>query len=260
MTIIDGHVHTPYCPHGTAAPMEEYVKDAERKGVGVLVFTEHAPLPEGFNDPVPKKDSAMRAKDVEAYLAEGERLRLKYRGRIDVRCGFEIDYIEDFEEETADFLKRHPEAAENSILSVHFVKLRDGWFCIDYSANSFAEKSNEVGVESLYQAYGQALEKLAGKPFGDLNPPVLGHLNLIHKFRKRISPKRDPINWAGILEKAANSGYTLDFNHAGLRKPDYGETYPEPWMLKEAKRLGISLQTGSDAHAPEDVGSGFSPE
>ncbi|MGM9921918.1 MAG: histidinol-phosphatase HisJ [Bhargavaea sp.] len=260
MTIIDGHVHSPYCPHGTEAKMGEYVKEAERKGIGILVFTEHAPLPEGFTDPVPEKDSAMRPENVRAYLEEGARLRREYAGRVDVRCGFEVDYIEGYEEETRRFLENHSEAAAHSILSVHFIKLPDGWFCLDYSADAFEEKAEEVGVEHLYEAYGLAMERAAGKPFGEVNPPVLGHLNLIHKFRGRICPETDPVNWTGILEKAAASGYVLDFNHAGLRKPDYRETYPEPWMAEEAERLGLKLQTGSDAHSPEDVGSGFAKE
>lgn len=237
--------------------MEEYVKEAERKGIGILVFTEHAPLPEGFTDPVPEKDSAMRAEDVVAYLEEGVRLRREYAGRVDVRCGFEVDYIEGFEQETRLFLEKHREAADHSILSVHFVKAGGSWFCLDYSADSFEEKAREVGVDQLYKAYGKAMERAAEKPFGEVNPPVLGHINLIHKFRGRIRPESDPIDWTGILEKAAASKYVLDFNHAGLRKPDYRETYPEPWMVKEAERLGLKMQTGSDAHSPEDVGSGF---
>ena len=168
--------------------------------------------------------------------------------------------LRESEEETRRFLENHSEAAAHSILSVHFIKLPDGWFCLDYSADAFEEKAEEVGVEHLYEAYGLAMERAAGKPFGEVNPPVLGHLNLIHKFRGRICPETDPVNWTGILEKAAASGYVLDFNHAGLRKPDYRETYPEPWMAEEAERLGLKLQTGSDAHSPEDVGSGFAKE
>lgn len=257
---IDGHVHSPFCPHGTDAPMEDYVKEAERKGIDVLVFTEHAPLPEGFEDPVPEKDSAMRLEDVEAYLAEGARLREEYAGRVDVRCGFEVDYVEGFERETLKLLQQYPEAAGNSILSVHFVRLPDGWFCVDYSADAFEEKSAELEAGIIYRAYGEAILKAAGKPFGRWNPPVLGHINLIHKFRKRVAPESDPVDWQGGLETAARNGYRLDFNHAGRRKPDYGETYPEEWMVREALGLGMKLQTGSDAHAPEDVGRGFAGE
>ncbi|SIT71180.1 histidinol-phosphatase HisJ [Edaphobacillus lindanitolerans] len=259
MATIDGHVHSPFCPHGTDAPMEDYVIEAERQGIEVLVFTEHAPLPEGFTDPVPEQDSAMQAEDVGKYVAEAARLRKKYAGRVDVRCGFEIDYIEGFERETLHFLRKYPEEVRNSLLSVHFVRLPDGWFCVDYGADELARKAEEPGLEMIYLAYGEAIRKAASKPFGELNPPVLGHVNLIHKFRKRIAPARDPIDWREVLATAAENGYRLDFNHAGLRKPDYGMTYPEEWMADEARRLGLGLQTGSDAHSPEDVGRGFAP-
>ncbi|MET3575039.1 histidinol-phosphatase HisJ [Bhargavaea ullalensis] len=260
MNTIDGHVHSPFCPHGTDAPMEDYVKAAERKGIDVLVFTEHAPLPAGFSDPVPGQDSAMRPEDVGPYVAECARLREQYAGRVDVRCGFEVDYIEGFEKETLEFLQQHPEAARNSILSVHFVRLPGGWFCVDYSADELERKAEEAGLETIYRAYGDAILKAAGRPFGELNPPVLGHINLIHKFRERIAPKEDPVDWMNILKTASASGLRLDFNHAGLRKPDYGKTYPEEWMIGEARKLGLTLQTGSDAHSPEDVGRGFEKE
>ncbi|MDZ7834324.1 MAG: hypothetical protein U5K84_02370 [Alkalibacterium sp.] len=72
-----------------------------------ITFTEHAPLP--IEDPTPEKDSAMKMEDVETYLAQGRRLKDKYQEDIEVNIGFEVDYIEGKENETAEFLKKYPE-------------------------------------------------------------------------------------------------------------------------------------------------------
>ena len=55
----DGHIHTPYCPHGTNDTFHDYVETALGLGFEEITFTEHAPLPKGFNDPTPAKDSGM---------------------------------------------------------------------------------------------------------------------------------------------------------------------------------------------------------
>ena len=41
----DGHIHTPFCPHGTKDSFEEYIEKALSLGFKEISFTEHAPLP-----------------------------------------------------------------------------------------------------------------------------------------------------------------------------------------------------------------------
>lgn len=49
----DGHIHTPYCPHGTLDPIHLYIEKAIQNGFREISFTEHAPLPSNFIDPTP---------------------------------------------------------------------------------------------------------------------------------------------------------------------------------------------------------------
>ena len=37
----DGHIHSPYCPHGTGDPFELYVERALEIGLEEITFTEH---------------------------------------------------------------------------------------------------------------------------------------------------------------------------------------------------------------------------
>ena len=54
-----------------------------------------------------------------------------------------------------------------------------------------------------------------------------------------------------------NNSYTLDYNFAGLDKSFYGKTYPNEEIISEALDLDLKLETGSDAHKPEEVGRHF---
>jgi len=44
MMIADGHIHTPFCPHGTADTFEQYIEWFLEHQVDEISFTEHAPL------------------------------------------------------------------------------------------------------------------------------------------------------------------------------------------------------------------------
>ncbi|WP_347862569.1 PHP domain-containing protein [Salimicrobium sp. PL1-032A] len=56
----DGHVHTPFCPHGSEDALKTYVEKAISLGYTSVTFTEHAPLPPGFQDPAPAKIAPWR--------------------------------------------------------------------------------------------------------------------------------------------------------------------------------------------------------
>lgn len=250
----DSHVHTPFCQHGAEDPLEDYVKAAIHNGLTELVFTEHAPLP--IEDTVPEKNSSMLDADVGRYLEEIRRLKDSYQNQIAIHAGFEVDYLEGEEKKTSAFLAAYPETIPYSILSVHFLKLEDGFFCIDYDAGSFLSKAREVGLETLYFKYEETVKRALSLPFGQLTPKKIGHLNLIHKFEKRYAIE-DPIDWPSLLRLAKTNGYRLDYNFAGIDKIDYGHPYPNPAILEIARSMDLILETGSDAHHPSEVGRYF---
>lgn len=251
----DRHIHSPFCPHGSKDSMENYVKAAIRSGLDSITFTEHAPLP--IEDTVPEKNSSMNEKDVYSYLKEAKGLQARYSDKLTINIGFEVDFIENYEEQTLLFLEKYPETIEHSILSVHFLKLsNEEYFCIDYSKESFIEKAEEVGFEILYQLYEKSVQKALNLPYGELTPKKIGHINLIHKFKKSYHYE-DSINWDKLLKTAKENRYKIDFNFAGIDKEFYGETYPDEHLVKKAKALGLELETGSDAHHPEEVGRYF---
>lgn len=235
--------------------MEEYVKEAIKKGLKKLTFTEHAPLV--IDDPTPEKDSAMSSEDVLSYLKEGKRLKEKYKEKIEVNTGFEVDFIEGKEEETKTFLNRYKETIPYSILSVHFVKLsEEEYFCIDYSKEAFIRKAKEVGFEKLYERYTHSLQLALRQPYGEWTPKTIGHITLINKFQHAYEFS-DKVDWLSILSTVKHNNYRLDYNFAGYDKMDYQKSYPPEALIKEAIKLNIPFSTGSDAHHPKDVGRYF---
>ena len=55
-----------------------------------------------------------------------------------------------------------------------------------------------------------------------------------------------------LLETIRDRGMALEINTSGF--VNRGHPYPADWIIREALRLGIPLEAGSDAHSPEYVG------
>lgn len=248
--MIDGHIHSPYCPHGTKDSLKSYVERAIDIGYTSMTFTEHAPLPVSFTDPVPDKDSGMDVKDIEPYIEGIQTLKKEYEREIDISVGFEIDYITGYEKETEEFLNQYGPELDDGILSVHFLKGSRGWYCIDYSPDMFQEALHDFGSSKhIYQAYFDAVKSSIEADLGFWKPKRIGHMTLIRKFNK-LYPS--PANWeeeaVRVLKAVKNKEISLDYNGAGTKKPYCKETYPTIEIAEQANAMGIPLIYGSDAH------------
>lgn len=256
----DGHVHTSFCPHGTKDKIEEYIEKALQLGYTEITFAEHAPLPEGFIDPTPLKDSAMKLDDLADYFKIIEKAKQQYNGRIKINTGLEVDFIEGYEKQTAVFLNEYGPHLNDTVLSVHFLKNMDGEYdCLDYSPETFSAMVNHYGsVENVHRRYYQTVLNSIQADLGLYKPNRIGHITLANKFRVRFPTEhtfREEITQ--ILEKVSENGYELDYNGAGTAKPLCREPYPPDWVIKQAIRLGIPLVYGSDAHQAKELGQGL---
>ena len=135
----DGHVHTPYCPHGTKDNFDDYVKKAIEVGLDEISFTEHFPLPKGFKDPSPYDDSSIKLEQIDSYIEDVKKLKEKYKDEIKINVGVEVDYIEGFEEEIKLLLNKYGDILEDSILSVHMLKIEGEYYCMDFSSEEFGK-------------------------------------------------------------------------------------------------------------------------
>lgn len=251
----DGHIHTPYCPHGSTDTMIQYIEKAIAENFTDITFTEHAPLPQGFIDPTPDKDSGMDPDYLIPYFNELKQLQKKYEQAIHIRIGLEIDFIAGFERETTLFLNKYGHFLDDAILSVHFLQWEDTYVCIDFSEETFIAFAENVGsVEDVYNLYYNTVEQSIHADLGQYKPKRIGHPSLVHKFQLAHNVKiDDTARIQQVLDDMKEHGYELDLNSAGLSKTFCKEPYPPFLLIDYAKSILLPCVFGSDAHAVVDL-------
>ncbi|OKL38339.1 histidinol-phosphatase HisJ [Domibacillus mangrovi] len=255
----DGHIHTTYCPHGSKDSLNQYIERAIECGFTDITFTEHAPLPKNFIDPAPEWDSAMDWNDLEPYLKDVEAAKKQYKASIRIRTGLEVDFIQGFERETTHLLNEYGSYLDDSILSVHFLRHADRYYCVDFSEDEFRLIAERFGsVEAVYTSYYDTLLQSVEANLGAFKPERIGHITLVHKFQ-RMYPCHVSFDdrIMAILQAVKKNGYSLDYNGAGTVKPLCLESYPPEHIAHSARSLGIPLIYGSDAHTAAGIGQGF---
>ncbi|MBM7584974.1 histidinol-phosphatase (PHP family) [Bacillus pakistanensis] len=256
--IHDGHIHTPYCPHGTTDAFEKYIETALNLGYEQMTFTEHAPLPQGFTDSTPTKDSGMKSEHLQEYFFKITEMKNQYKGQITILAGLEVDYIEGFEKETTQLLNEVGPSLDDSILSVHFLKHKDSWDCLDYSADFFEGMIGRYGsLEQIHEKYYDTVLHSIKADLGHYKPKRIGHMTLVHKFKKRFPLQKSFQSKVDeILFLVAKQGLELDYNGAGFSKRFCQDSYPPEYIAQQALKLNIPLIYGSDAHQARDLGQG----
>lgn len=254
----DSHIHSPYCPHGSADTWATYCEAAIKLGLKTITFTEHAPLPANFIDPTPESDSAMKIHDLAFYLSDIAQIKKEYASALDIHAGLEVDFISGYEQEITSLLNEIGPSLDDSILSVHFLNIHGEWYCMDYSSAVFEGMTHSLGsVDAVYALYFQTLLQSVHANLGQYKPNRIGHMTLCRKFKKKIPASKDFTNEiTAVLEAIKERGFELDYNGAGLLKPDCGETYPPLKVAEKAKKMGIPLIYGSDAHSASGLMAG----
>lgn len=255
----DGHIHSPYCPHGTKDSFELYVERALKLGLKEMTFTEHMPLQGNFMDEEFLKSCAPGVDETDAYIKELDCIKEKFKADIKINTGFEVDYIEGYEEKTKEVLNRYGDKLEDSILSVHFIKFEDEYYCVDISPEEFGRLTKKLGgVEKVYDRYYETLLKAIKADLGTFKPKRIGHPTLVRIFNTEY-----PLDYTNttlleeIVKEIKIRNYEVDFNTAGIRKPYCKEIYPSGIFAELVERYAIDVVYGSDAHTALDVGRNF---
>lgn len=84
------HVHTKRCGHASQDSDEAYVIKAIELSQERIVFTDHAPFP---GDPF---GSRMKMSEYAGYVESIHSLKEKYKDKIEVFCGLEIEFFEQY--------------------------------------------------------------------------------------------------------------------------------------------------------------------
>jgi len=229
MILSDLHNHTSLCNHANGT-VDEYVQMAISKGISIFGFSDHAPM----NFDTKYRMTFEQMQEYEDMLKD---VATKYRDKIDVRLGYEVDYIDGLVDERV--MNRD---VDYFIGSVHFI---DKW---GFDNPEFIGKYDEMDIDELWKKYFDSISKMAQTKQFD----IVGHFDLIKVFK--YFPKVDITTLASnALDAIADSNMVIELNGAGLRKP-VKEAYPSFTLLKEIQRRGIPISFGSDAHETSQVG------
>lgn len=109
MLINNWHTHTYRCGHARGTD-EEYVVAAIEAGIKKLGFSDHTPYPG-----VPKDGVRMDYSEADEYIASILNLKEKYKDKIEIYVGMEVEYYEDF----LDILEEFRRKLDYMILGQH---------------------------------------------------------------------------------------------------------------------------------------------
>ena len=230
-TLQNLHQHTTFCD-GKDTP-EEVVLAAIEKGFGGIGFSGHCYME------FAKYYSMSLEKTVE-YRQEIARLKEKYSDQIDVFCGLEFDPS----------CPERPEGYDYIIGSMHGLRF-DG---VDYEFDGIADHFRKM-IDEHFDGDGMAFAKeyfrqLANLPDFD----IIGHFDLITRHRDSINffdSESKEYRYAAIEAAEALAGRIPYFEvNTGAIARGYRTTpYPDPFIIKEMKRLGFGVVISSDCHS-----------
>lgn len=225
--------HTHSILSDGADSYEEMIRTATEKGLEEIGLTDHVCL-KGV-------DWAIDPLDLPVMTTQILELRHKYRDRIRVKYGIEMDYLPGKEEEIAALTATLP--VDYVIGSVHFI----GEWNFDSDRSLYGKWPND----ELYAMYFELIDEAVRSGLFD----IIGHLDIIKKFR--IYPETDQSRLIGkTLERIRDKGLCVELNTGSLDRPcaDFSPSRP---IIEQCCQLGIPLTLGSDAHYSSQVGRHF---
>lgn len=241
--IFDLHVHTVFCD-GKNTP-EETVLSAIEKGADEIGLVIHSYVP---------FCSTGTCKSIEtenAFCREIARLKEKYRDKITVKCGIEMDY----------YSEHIPMGFDYVIGSVHFFKVGKDYYPIDKSAEDLRvsiEEGFSGDVYSAAEAYFKDVSDVVEKHGAD----IIGHFDLITKFNEKdgLFDENNPRYvkaWKSAVDRLIPYNVPFELNTGAIARGYRTTPYPSAQIIEYIKSKGGKLILSSDSHNADNLLFGF---
>lgn len=236
--------------------MVEFCERAVAAGLTEMCFTTHyEPDParrerEWVN--VTGARMPMQADWAEHYLTAIDACRGRF-GELVVLAGVEVGYEPGLETAISEFLGRYQfDFVLGAVHSLDHVALTSG-----AEVDSFRQRFGGGSPDEVVRRYFGHLASLVDSLLFD----SVAHLDA---YRKYIRPMYDDrfdaaveAELPGFIARLARSNIALELNTSALRR-GMAEPYPAWAIVEQARAAGArGVTVGSDAHRPEDVGSGI---
>jgi histidinol-phosphatase (PHP family) len=221
--------------------MDTMIRAAIGYGFRAIGFSEHsyAPLQSSYCMPPEKTDD---------YFREIREARERYKGKIRVFGGFELDKDSELPDDRPDYI----------IASVHELMCGDINYPVDWSESiqrELAEVKYGGDMFSVWQEYyGEVVRHVERS-----RPDIIGHFDLITKYS--LVDESDP----GYMELAAGAAVrcmetcdTFELNTGAIARHLRTVPYPADFILRKIKEKGCRVIITSDCHFPDRMTCWFS--
>lgn len=222
------HTHTHRCHHASGTE-EEYVLKAISSGIKEMGFSEHFPydFPDGH-------DYLFRLPVVELplYVNEINRLKVKYKDKIKIYLGFEMEYYPAFFEDMLKKAKQY--GAEYLILGQHY---------LFNEANGVASKVLTKEKAYLDNYTDSLLQAIKSGVFTYVAHPDVIDFEGDDEYYQMQAEK--------ICLASKEYNVPLEINCLGIRE---NRLYPRELFWEIAGKVGCPVTIGFDAHETKHAG------
>ena len=233
------HTHTARCGHADGTDVQ-YVNSAIEAGFQILGFSEHIPFEE-----IRIKGARMFMEQKDEYLLSIRKLQQQFKGKIEIKVGFEVEYLEDH----LDYLKQVKEECDYLILGQHLKYVHSQNEFYDYDCYC-SDEDLFIYVEQIEAALQHDLVTYVAHP----DYFMLGRRQFSEVCREaahriaRISLDYDvplEINLNGF--RYGKKCYQFD-NKDNKYEERYAYPFREFWEI--VSTYGCQVLYGYDAHSP----------
>ena len=224
--IYNYHTHTTRCRHAYDSD-EEYIQSAIECGIKYLGFSDHAPFifPDGF-----ESTHRVEVSRIDDYFSSLRSLREKYRDKIDIKIGFEMEYYPAYFPMMYDLALNS--GAEYLILGQHYL--------YNEHPNGVASSYKTESTDILREYVDCVIGGIKTGAFTYVCHPdmikFVGDEEIYSKEMKKI------------CEAAKEYETPLEINFLGIRE---GRIYPREFFWQIAGEVGAPVTFGMDAHSKE---------
>jgi len=246
--LINLHIHSTGSD-GKLIP-EEVVNEAIKAGIKYICFTDHYFYPKNFSN-------FRKTFFSENYIKEIRRLQKKYKQKIDISFGVEMDWLPTYKKWIKNEIKK--QNFDYVIGSIHNFYINGKYYFPFFgkdwkkSWSDFLGKAG--GIKKVVRAYYSQIGKMAKSNLFD----CVGHFDLIKLYNINNMFFSEKESWyrksvIRALNEIKKSNIALEINTRGYIKYPK-EQYPSFWILKEAVKRGIPITIGTDAHSTGEINS-----
>ena len=223
------HIHTFRCGHASDEADERYVLKAVELGTNKITFTDHCPFPQN------PFGNRMDIEQLDEYLSSLWGLKEKYKSRIEIEVGLEIDYLPSFDGFYRELLA-NPKI-QFMLLGQHFFEHENGE--MSFMDEGEAKKNEAAGcMDAMAKALDTGLFD------------AIAHPDRCFRRRKSWTPDMESLSLS-LIEKVVRKGVPLEVNMSSFKHRHSKYFWKEFWTL--AEKEGAKTIVGLDAHSTEEM-------